>query len=62
MNEELLRRAIVDLANAILSHEYSKDMHNEMLIRLLAEGRFEEYAATNRDERPAHSASVNPET
>lgn len=40
---ELLKRSIEQLALALLYKEYGKDMKNEDLIRLLADGKFSEF-------------------
>lgn len=45
MKDELLKRIIEELAQALLYREYGKDMKNEHLIRLLAEGSYSEFAA-----------------
>lgn len=42
---ELLKRAIEQLALALLYKEYGKDMKNEELIRCLADGKFAEFMA-----------------
>jgi hypothetical protein len=44
MNDELLKEIIADLAWGILYGEYGKDRRNVEELRLLALGRFEEYA------------------
>jgi hypothetical protein len=45
MNDELLKEIISDLAWGILYGEYGKDRRNVEELRLLAFGKFEEYAA-----------------
>jgi hypothetical protein len=44
MNEEVVRRAISELAQALLYREYGKDMRNHDLIRLLAHEPLEKFA------------------
>jgi hypothetical protein len=44
MNEEVIRRAIAELAQALLYREYGKDMRNHDLIRLLAHEPLERFA------------------
>lgn len=49
-NDELLKEAIQEIAQALLYKEYGKDMRNEEVIRMLAEGRFSEFIAMKSGE------------
>jgi|RhiMetdeSRZDD1v2_1073273.scaffolds.fasta_scaffold3966179_2 hypothetical protein len=50
-NDELVKRAIQELALAVLYREYGKDMKNQYLIEALRDGRFDEFMARTSDER-----------
>lgn len=49
-NDELLKQAIQDIADAILRQEYAKDVRNVTELTLLADGQFEQYLRMKRGE------------
>ncbi len=48
-DSELIKRAIEQLALALLYQEYGKDMKNADLIRCLADGKFGEFMVRTGD-------------